>query len=385
MIKRRLGIVFANVLILAIFLEVVLRLLAPRLGGEVGIAMQYVTTGKPYSQAWTPAWQQNRDHYWAMQPNLVDAVQYGSPSVSFRLTTNELWVGGGIGFRNKPIDFFVDAVVVGDSFGMCFTEQSDCWVDQLATRLNWGIVNLSQPVTGSTRHTRILRDFGEPLKPPTVIWQFFGNDFNDDYGLAVFRNELPALTQENVAQDSNDMGGWLRRNVAVFAVTETLITGRYQGRPASEDVFNKPYRVQYGANNEHTLLFGGQYELDALDMSREQNQLGLNLSRQAFLDAQELVATWGGRLVIVIIPTREEVYSEITLPQLGQDNLNHLFSARNTMQALCTEFALACYDPYDAFVERARNGEALYYSDDMHLNPHGNAVLAELLQNWLQS
>jgi hypothetical protein len=35
------------------------------------------------------------------------------------------------------------------------------------------------------------------------------------------------------------------------------------------------------------------------------------------------------------------------------------------------------------FQERARNGEALYYVDDMHLNPYGNLVLAEALTTWL--
>jgi lysophospholipase L1-like esterase len=45
---------------------------------------------------------------------------------------------------------------------------------------------------------------------------------------------------------------------------------------------------------------------------------------------------------------------------------------------------LRCLDVYDVFQQHARNGEALYYEDDMHLNPYGNAIMAEALAEWLQ-
>lgn len=374
------GIILLNLLIVAILLEVLLRLAAPMLPGAVGAAARWVTTGKPFAEEWTPAWQQSREHYWALRPNLDNVLQYGSSTVSFRLSTAELWEGGGIGFRtNATIDYQVHGVVVGDSFGMCFTERVDCWVEQFAGRVGLNIVNLSQPVTGTTSHFRILRDFGQFLEPPLVIWQFFGNDFNDDYGLAVFRDDIEALEPESEQSTRPRIGSVL------YAVTETLITGRFSGVPESEDAFVKPYRATYGANNEHTLQFGGAYELQALDMSREQNQIGYEMSQTAFAEAQALVDTWGGELVIVIIPTREEVYSDITAPMMGESELFRLQSARDAMHTLCTAIELRCYDLYEVFQERANNDEALYYVDDMHLNPYGNTVLAEALAVWLQA
>ena len=374
------GIICLNILIIAVLLEILLRLTAPILPGTAGAAARWITTGKPFAEEWTPAWQQNRDHYWALRPGLDNVLQYGSPTVSFQLSTSaELWDGGGIGFRTTaPIDYEVHGVVVGDSFGMCFTERSDCWVDQFAGSIGRNIVNLSQPVTGTTSHFRILRDFGQPLQPPLVIWQFFGNDFNDDYGLAVFRDEIQPLEAE--AEQSTTPRGWS----ALYAVLETVMTGRFSGVPESEDAFVKPYRATYGADNANVLQFGGAYELQALDMSREQNQIGYELSRTAFEQAQNLVAEWGGELVVVIIPTREEVYSDVTTPIMGADVIVRLESARTAMQTICTEFSLRCYDLYDVFQERANNGEALYYVDDMHLNPYGNLVLAEALAVWLR-
>lgn len=377
--RRILVIVLFNVLLTLVVGEILLRVIAPRFGGQIGVAARYVTTGQPYDQTWTPAWTTNRDHYYSLTPDLVDSLQYGSPMVSFKLTTNALWDGAIVGFRTRPIDFFVDGVVVGDSFGLCFTEQSDCWVDLLSTKLSKNLVNLSQPVTGSRSHLKILQDYGAPLKPPLVIWQFFGNDFNDDYGLAVLRDEMPSLTEPKETISSNNVGDWLRHNSVLFAVVETALNGRYLGLPVSETLFAKPYTVRFGENQQHTMMFGGLYEQQALDMSREENQLGRTMTTDALAQAAQLVTTWEGRLVVLIMPTREEVYREITELLMPVGAIDKLQSARDAIRDICTELALTCLDPYEMLHERALLGEALYHVDDLHLNAAGNAALSAWL------
>lgn len=375
--------ILINLFIVAILLEIVLRLAAPLLPGSLAMAARYVMTGQLYAQDWTPAWQSNPDHYYILKPGINNELQYGSPSVSFHLTTIELWPGGGVGFRTRPVDYEVEAVVVGDSFGMCFTEQSDCWVEQLPGKFYppLGVVNLSQPVTGSTSHGRILRDFGGPLKPPLVIWQFFGNDFNDDYGLSIFGDESQPPPQDDVAVEPvPPLLDWLQRNSAAYTVLQTALTGQIPGLSGFDRLFVKPYSVTFGQN---VMRFGALYEQRAMDMTLERNQIGLALSRQAFESARQMAGEWGGKLVVVIIPTREEVYAPLTEPIMGTAALDKLRSARAAMHQLCDELDMACYDLLDTFQQRAQHNEALYYGDDMHLNPHGNAVLAEALAAWL--
>jgi hypothetical protein len=383
--RRVLTLIFLNVAISAVLLELLLRLTAPSFGGQVGVAARYVTTGQPYAQAWRPAWRQSREHYYVLRTDVQDEIQYGSPTVSFRLTTRPLWEGADVGFRTPELNYFVDAVVVGDSFGMCFTEQVDCWVDLLAQSLQAGVVNLSQPVTGTTSHALILRDYGAPLTPPLVIWQFFGNDFNDDYGLSRFgRGETASSSPDCPTPASPAWLSWLRRHSALYAVLETLAVGRYLGAPSGECMFVKPHTVRYGANNEHTLQFGGLYEQYALDMSRPENQEGYALSRQALQQAQELIASWNGKLVVLLIPTREEVYAPLTTPLMGEEGIARLASARLAMLDLCAELSLSCLDATETLTARASAGEALYHVDDMHLNADGNRVLAEWLAEQLR-
>lgn len=377
-----------NLVLVALLLEMLLRLTAPALPAPLAATAQRVMTGQPYAQAWTPAWQENRDHGYALRPGLNEALQYGSPSVSFHLSTIELWEGGGIGFRTRPVDYYVDAVVVGDSFGFCFTERDDCWVSHLERLTGWGLVNLSQPVTGTTSHLRILERFGAPLTPDWVIWQFFGNDFNDDYGLMRLNDEVDApendenalISAEDEPTPDHGLLDGLRRNSVLVAVLETALTGRYGGLPQAERIFEKPYAARYG---EHVLYFGGLYERQALAMAREVNQIGYQRSRESFQAAQTLVAALDARLVVVLIPTREEVYQHLTEDVLGAAELAKLRSAREAMLTLCEALDLACFDPLPLLRERALQNEALYYADDMHLNPHGNRVLAEALASWL--
>jgi hypothetical protein len=373
------------ILLLFVMLEVVLRLAAPGLPGQIGTVARYITTGQPYSEQWTPAWQDNRDHRFALRPGITDALQYGTPTVSFQLTTIEPWEGAGIGLRNRPIDYRVDAVVVGDSFGFCFTEVEDCWVNILERETGMGIVNLSQPVTGSLSHLQMLRDFGSAWQPPLVIWQFFGNDFNDDYGLLQWRGDIAPIEDEAPASQpdsaSDSIGGWLSRNLIAAALLEVITTGQWSGIPEEQRVFTPQYRAVYG--DSRVLEFGKLYEREALDMSRPANQFGLEQSRAAFAEAQTLVAGWEGELAVVIIPTREEVYDFVTEPLMGSAELDRQRSARLAMLDLCESLDLACFDPLPVLQIRAQAGEALYYADDMHLNPIGNAALAAAFRDWL--
>jgi hypothetical protein len=374
-----------------VLLESGLRLIGGSLSGQIGTTVRTITTGQPYAETWTPAWRENRDHYYALRPNIQNQLQYGTPSVSFRLTTSKLWDDGlppdeGIGFRNRPVDYQVDAVVVGDSFGFCYTEESDCWVNRLTSSTGMGIVNLSQPVTGTLSHAKMLKDFGEPLKPPLVIWQFFGNDFNDDYGLLQWRGDIELIPDESASglvtnQPNNGLIDWLKRNSVLVAVMEVALTGQWSVVADGQEAFIPNFSIPYV--NGEMFQFGKNYERMALDMSRPANQFGLEQSREAFAESKTLVESWNGRLVVVIIPTREEVYEHLTEDEMGKAELDKHRSARLAMLELCETLELTCIDPLPQFKERALNGEALYYADDMHLNPEGNAALAEILEDAL--
>lgn len=382
--RRRWALILALwLLAIVVMLELGLRAFRPALPPRLQEMVNIAVKGSPFAEPWDRAWVRNPDHYFILQPGLDNAPQYGTPRLKFHVSTIELWPGGGIGFRTRPVHYFVDAVVLGDSFTFCFTERSDCWVTRLEADAGLGLVNLGLPVTGSHSHWLILRDYGKFYEPRLVIWQFFGNDFNDDYGLFLSNGTIapvdPTLdSRANTGRDANVAG--LRDRSALYAVVETILTGRrIFGDPVAQG-----FEERYAADlpNGARLQFGQTYEPQAMDMARAANQAGLEISRAAFSMAQDLVATWDGKLVVVLAPTREEVYAEYTAAAMGGE-LNQISSARLAMLKLCAELDLLCYDALADLQARAADGELLYYEDDLHLNPLGNEVFAELIAGWL--
>lgn len=384
-----LWIVLIWIALIAGLLEISLRAFPNILPERLQELAYTIMNGTPFEHEWTTAWVRNREHYFIVLPGLENSLQYGSPSVAFHVTTRELWEGGGIGFRNRPVDYFVDAVVIGDSFTFCMTEIEDCWVTHLEQNTRMGLVNLGQPATGTRSHYLILDGYGKPYNPPLVIWQFFGNDFNDDYGLLTYREEIPTLdgdvlvaaTEEEVrAVDDSGIIGWLRTNSVAFAVAELAFTGTRGGIDPDSHQFGERYQVTLP--DGELFGFGQPYEPVAMDMERPANQAGYDSSKVEFQQALDLTASWGGEMVVVIIPTREEVYADYTADLLG-DDLDKIKSARLAMLDLCAELDMLCYDALADLQSYAEKGESLYYFDDMHLNPNGNRIFADLVQQWL--
>ena len=100
-------------------------------------------------------------------------------------------------------------------------------------------------------------------------------------------------------------------------------------------------------------------------------------------EAQALVESYGGRLVILLMPTKEQVYRDMAAPVFGEDRLALLDTNYALMQSFCQDEGQTCIDLLPILQGAARQGEQLYYATDLHLNPRGNAVLASALSGWL--
>ena len=97
----------------------------------------------------------------------------------------------------------------------------------------------------------------------------------------------------------------------------------------------------------------------------------------------DLAQQEGFTLVIVIVPTKEEVYRQWTEVDLGKDHIDKLTAGRVKMLELCHGQNLLCVDAYEAFTQRATKKELLYWPADIHLNPAGNQVLSDVVWDYL--
>lgn len=373
---RLFGIVF-GVALAWLLAEVLLRVLFFALPPRLQLVLEPVRV-TPFSERGLlpdPIWQPDIDYLTIARP-VTDYEQFGSAEVRFTVTTEQLWtMRGAFRTRQELVDRYVDGVIVGDSFAFCFTDAADCWVDRLAGQTDRNLINFGMVSTGTVAQRRILEDYGLPLRPPLVIWQWYGNDANEDYGLARLRGE--AQTPPDDAAPTESERSWLERNSAVYVLIQMLL-GQDDRYAASLQFLDH----EWAEDGDLRLGFGRPYLWGAFDLDRPQNREGWALSQEAFRTARQQVEGYGGHLVIVLMPTKEQVYRDLAAPLIGAERMALLDANYEAMRDFCEAEGLTCLDPLPMYQARAA-GEQLYYTTDIHLNARGNAVLADWLAAWL--
>jgi hypothetical protein len=388
----RLGAVLFGLLLAWLLLEILLRLVTPILPPLIQAHIEQVRTTpfSPLPPAATPFYR--RDAYFGMiarqdASNSYQLEQNGTKA--FRETTiNWLDPNSQVGFRVPSKDWQprwpVDAVVVGDSFSFCITDYADCWVQRLDTDHGLSVVNLGLDATGTTSHQRILETFGLPYKPRMVIWQWYGNDFNDDYGLLSSQDitnpflVVPAGPGPQVKRRPS-IGKWLSEYSDAFVIS-SLALNAVSRPPPSLAFFRDLYQLHDGTID---FTFGRPYVQESFDLSNPKNQQGLETSQQALHEAHARLAASGISLVLVLIPSKEEVYRQWTEGQLGSAWFDSVGKGRQEMHNVCQTENLQCLDMAPILTSHANRREMVYWPDDFHLNPSGNRIVSDSVWEFL--
>lgn len=293
----------------------------------------------------------------------------------FTFDTGTVWDGHVIGLRTEGPEWPLDILAFGDSFTFCWTAVEDCWVQRLGSDYGWHTVNAGLPGTGSGGQLALIRDIAEPLQPGLVVWQWYPNDLLDNYHLARFNDETPALDVPPGPPPAPEPSG-IARYSAVIWLLELLLSPQ-----EDDDPYQHNQRV---AVDERELLvttseYTTPYSLDyaAVEYGWERN---LDVLTQGHEYVTEQV---GAEMLFVLLPLKEEAYAEALADDLGTEYLLELAESRRMMIDLCAENGWHCIDPLPAFQTAIENGESVYYALDFHLDPSGNRILAQLIRDYV--
>jgi hypothetical protein len=379
-LRTRLFTIGCAVLFTLLLLEVLLRAMYGILPPTLQIALRFVRV-TPFTEqrlAPLPLWREDSDYQTIVAPDAQGIEQVGSLRVRFKVHTYAWWAGR-VGFRSPPpTDGRVQAIALGDSHTFCFVDEKDCWVEQLSAGLGLRVANLGQPVTGSISHERIYRDFVANLpvnQPKWILWQWFGNDFNDDYGLALASgsNITPPPATDDSAMPVDP-------RLAEYSALYALIGALSPSNQRTSAQFVDPYAVQI---DEQTVYLGRPYIPSAFDMAQPRNLEGERLSHDAVLRTAQRVMAREGRLVVLLMPAKEEVYWSHAERHIGRAALEQIAAPRLRMRAFCEAYDLTCLDLLPVLAARA--DQVLFHPDDIHLNPAGNQVVAHAVADFLRS
>jgi hypothetical protein len=171
---------------------------------------------------------------------------------------------------------------------------------------------------------------------------------------------------------------WLSANSAVYVTIRLLRSSEAERYQYAR--FVDPYRVVEG---DVDISFGRESTLTGFDLSRPRNQVGFELGLEAIRQGREFLDNAGVPMVLLLLPVKEEVYGRLTAPLLGEETMQTIRDSRERMVVFCAVENYICLDATEGLTAAADVGEQLYYSTDDHLNAAGNAVLADIVWEFL--
>lgn len=275
------------------------------------------------------------------------------------------------GFRNQSDLKSADMVVIGDSFVEGLTVPDSQLTTSLLARLQGGVIaNLGQSAYGPQQELVVLKRYGLPLQPRTVVWMFFeGNDLED---VVAYRKAT-----------SNPDSFWKSFYLRSFSRNAAKGVKRIFFPPAKPAGAKRAAAFQTAGGKALTLYF--VYLSPPLS---DQQLSSIDETTRTIATAHRLSASQGARLIFVFVPTKFRVFHDYCqFP--GQSEcrnwtVNDLPERlRNAVVSIAPDIGFLDLTP--RLTEDAKKGALPYYPDDDHWSPEGHKVAAEAINDYLRS
>ena len=275
------------------------------------------------------------------------------------------------GYRNLgPWPDHADVVAVGDSWVFSYGVNDDeTWSHQVERSLpGTRVMNLGLAGYGPEQYTRTYERVGIPLHPKVLLYGIFpGNDLEDT---GVFQSWVAAGSPGNYIR-------W-RTRARVQQLNTPIVGKSYVVLLVRESWKNR--RARFGSrtvtwgDGHHLRLAGDLYRKDARhavpgDPEFEEAMAALERARS-------LAAAQGTRVVVLLFPTKEEVYLPL---------LNH--PVPQPLAAFAQELTRRKIDFIDLsgpFTAQAKAGRSVYFELDPHPNRLGYGIIARTVSDYLE-
>lgn len=271
------------------------------------------------------------------------------------------------GFRNQTDLKSADIVVIGDSFVEGLTVSTAELTTSLLAQLQGKVVaNLGQSAYGPQQELIVLKRYGLPLHPRTIVWMFSEN--TDLYDVVYY---------DHVMNDPPDFlhAFWARSFTKIAWIK--IFHGSKRSGAVRAGVCQTP------ANKPVTVYFPSRF----LPLTKQ--DLGaIDETAQIIAEAHKLSAAQGARLIFVFVPDKFRVLHEFC--KFSQESecrnwsMNDLpVRLEKAVRSISPEIGYLDLTP--KLVDTTKRGVLPYYSDDVHWSPVGHKVAADEINSYLFS
>jgi hypothetical protein len=308
------------------------------------------------------------------------------------------------GFRNREVPKTADIVAVGDSHTFGNTAKMDeSWPYVLGRLTGRHVYNMGMGGYGPKQYFHLSNSKALSLKPNVIVWGLYmGDDFQNAYAITYGLNywaNLRKLPAQNVDADIWDppapKPNWVRKvrvwlsghSVIYQIVFHASAGGRLQG----EAQIRNAAQLYPGAATslivpEKNILeaFRPQSMLSRLDQDNPEIREGMRITFELIRQLNEICQQHHIRLVVVVIPIKEEVFSDylehnpkLPLSDVVDKLLPNDRLARQKTFAFLTESNIPYVDPLPALKGSVGNELYARSATDMHPSKNGYRLIGE--------
>jgi lysophospholipase L1-like esterase len=275
------------------------------------------------------------------------------------------------GFRNPgPWPGRADVVAVGDSWVFSYgVDDDEAWPRLVGDGLpGIRVMNLGLSGLGPEQYTRVYQRFGVPLHPKLLLYGLFpGNDLIDTGDFARWL-EAGSPGNYNTWRTADRMP---RLDLPIIGASylALLVGESWKNRHAR---FGS--RTVTWQDGHHLRLAGNLYSRDAEHAHPGDPEFDGALA--ALERARALAAAQGTRVLVLLFPTKEEVY----LPLLGDSVPKPVAPFAAELDRRGVEYI----DFTGSFAAQARAGRSIYFEVDPHPNREGYRLIADSVTAYLR-
>jgi lysophospholipase L1-like esterase len=416
----------ASVIVCLTLMELVLRFVAPKLPAAILDVRRNRGLIAP-----DPHYEMSARYRTRLRPNIKSHVEWrvgeivrvgGIPeSVAPGVVHRYLLKTDVEGFRNTSVRAKIDVAALGDSMaeGMMLPV-GEAWPAQLEKLTGWIVQNYGTSTYGPQQELYVLRDYAIKHHPRVTVLAFYaGNDLWDAEAFERYErlHDVPGtgLNAYKVTQSFRNYETlclWSTVEVAAQSIMQRHAAHASKPAEALGSVA-RPYfeqgmfHIPVGGKVLHFAWTPSNLVGLSSPRSRFEQRRGWQLTRKALSEMKSICAENNSRLVLMFIPTTEQVYWPLVErsldPSMMQSALDfyvqrsyakgtHLSAAefrsnrlaQNQMLAdFCAKENIPMLDLTPALKRKVESGTIVYFADDQHLNAAGQKVAATKLARFL--
>jgi len=305
------------------------------------------------------------------------------------------------GYRNKTVPESAKIVAIGDShtYGISATA-SDSWPAALEKISGENTYNLGLGGYGPAEYLYLMEENAIKLSPEIIIVGFYlGNDLKDSftavYSVPIWEDlrnpEFSYSLDDNKNIDEDSFTEWLSGNSVLYRIASSSFIGdnlRQQRRLGKGEEIPMLDLPEYGISTGFT----PDRRLKGLDLSNPEVREGLRLTLDFFNKMNRIADENKIDFLVVIIPTKESVYSDLISKSGELANSYELTKliqneviVNKAVQTYFTDHGIPFIDLIEPMREAA-NTEQIYPNNfGGHSNKNGYRIIAESVNKYLKA